>query len=189
MPSEAFPPAAPEAQLAVRNADRDARITREVSQAKAIDGDHYMNEGRLQRVTASITAMGLSRRHSRSLSEWVSRATGVRPEVQTEQMLREWAEVFIQHNELFRGSSARPGQFSLIARRAVDRVSGTLDDHADRPPLTEAVLKLLIETAIAMHGAQLSRRADRRWGLNLMIPFSGGLLGALLGAAGALLKS
>jgi hypothetical protein len=104
-------------------------------------------------------------------------------------MLREWAEVFIQHNELFRGSSARPGQFSLIARRAVDRVSGTLDDHADRPPLTEAVLKLLIETAIAMHGAQLSRRADRRWGLNLMIPFSGGLLGALLGAAGALLKS
>ena len=70
-----------------------------------------------------------------------------RPEVQTEQMLREWAEVFIQHNELFRGSSARPGQFSLIARRAVDRVSGTLDDHADRPPLTEAVLKLLIETA------------------------------------------
>ena len=55
--------------------------------------------------------------------------------------------------------------------------------------MTEAVLKLLIETAIAMHGTQLSRKADKRWGLNLTIPFMGGLLGALLGVAGVLLKS
>jgi hypothetical protein len=39
-----------------------------------------------------------------------------------------------------------------------------------------------------MHEAQLSRKADRRWGLKLMIPFTGGLLGALLGVVGALLK-
>ena len=189
MQSEALSSAPTGEELRVRHAERDARITRDVSKGIAIDGDYYLNAGRLQRVIAAVTAMGLSRQYRRSLSQWVYRARGVEPEVQTEKMLREWAEVFVQHNELFRASSAHPGHFSLIARRSVEKVSGPTDDDRVRPPVTEAVLKLLIETAIAMHGTQLSRKADKRWGLNLTIPFMGGLLGALLGVAGVLLKS
>ena len=55
MQSEALSSAPTGEELRVRHAERDARITRDVSKGIAIDGDYYLNAGRLQRVIAAVT--------------------------------------------------------------------------------------------------------------------------------------
>ena len=59
MGSEALSSAPTKEEPEARHAERDARITRKVSDAKVNDGDYYLHEGRLQRVIAAVTAMGL----------------------------------------------------------------------------------------------------------------------------------
>jgi VIT1/CCC1 family predicted Fe2+/Mn2+ transporter len=88
--------------------------------------------------------------------------------------------VFLEHTEFFRQSTTNRDNFSLILRRVVDKNEGV------RAPVNEATLKMLIDTAITIHGKQFSQKVDRRWLATMFIPFLGGLIGALMGLAGAL---
>jgi hypothetical protein len=82
--------------------------------------------------------------------------------------------MFKQRGEFFRESTTTPGNFSLILRRALE------GEDVVRAAL---VVKVLIEAAIALHGRQFQQKVDRRWAVNLALPFAGSLIGAVLGQA------
>lgn len=140
----------------------------------------YLQENRLQRVIAAITVLGLSHEYRRSAPEWVYRLTGSRAADQTLEQTQAWRDVFVEHPEFFRQSTTNRDNFSLILRRVVDK------DEGFRPPVSQELLKMLIDTAITIHGKQFSQQVDRRWPITMLVPFVGGLIGALLGLAGAL---
>lgn len=101
----------------------------------------YLSENRLQEVIAAITVMGLHVEYRQSVPSWVYRITGRREEDQPPGLAAHWKPVFEEHPEFFRPATANPGDIALIVRRSAP-------DKRARPPLTEPVLKLLIDTAI-----------------------------------------
>lgn len=159
-------------------AERKMRKAAEPATPRRLRGNRhyrYLQENRLQRVIAAITVLGLSHEYRRPARDWVYRLTGVRPDEQTAEETQVWRDVFVEHTEFFRESTTNRDNFSLILRRVVDKNEG------QRPPINEEIMKMLIYTAISLHGKQFNQRADRRWVLTLLVPFFGSLIGAISG--------
>lgn len=142
----------------------------------------YLRPNRLSHVIAAITVMGLHQEYKQSVSEWVYRLTGIDEDQQPVELKTHWRNIFKQHPEFFRESTSGDDKFSLILRRALDKRDGV------RGALTDIQAKLLIDASITLHGKQVDQYRDRRWLINLLVPFFGGMLGATIGGLIALMK-
>jgi hypothetical protein len=137
---------------------------------------YYLKENRLSSVIAAITVMGLHEDYNQPARRWIYRSTGVKEIDQSERLQQQRRAFFKDHSEFFRESTTDRDEFSLILRRALEKDGGL------RPPISEEIIKLLIDTATAIHGKQFSQRVDRRWLIVLLVPFIGSLAGALVGS-------
>ena len=128
----------------------------------------YLESNRLADVIAAIQIMGLSDEYRRHVSGWVYRITGLSKDAQKEHDLIRWVKIFKEHPEFFREAPTYKDHFALVMRRAYDQ----------RNVLSDAEINLLISTAITMHRNQVEAKRDKRWWINLIIPFLGSLVGA-----------
>jgi hypothetical protein len=159
--------------------------------------DPYLRPNRLTDLLAAIQTMALFDRYRRPAKRWAYLISG------DESREDYWREIFDQHPEFFRPSSAHSGQYALVWRRAgngryhrsfgriLDQTEYdalSLDDkkrYISRPPVPEDQIKTLLDTAIHLHEKAVDARRERRWWVTPVIAVLstlGSFAGAVIGA-------
>jgi hypothetical protein len=157
----------------------------------------YLKPGRLADLLAAIQAMAIYDRYRRSSEDWAVLISGDKDKG------AHWKTVFDEHPEFFRPSTAHPGHYALVWRRAGDdryhRGSGRILERAEisqlaaedrrrymsRPPVPEGQVKTLLDTAINLHQRAVDEHRDRRWWvtpLTAIVSAIGSFIGAVIGA-------
>jgi hypothetical protein len=116
----------------------------------------------------------------------------------------QWNEIFREHPEFFR--IEQNGEVALKWRFAFERTYDprtnidytpeqrdanlTLEqkEKLHRRPLGTDQISALMKIAVELHSRALAQAQDVRWKIPLLTSFAGGLIGALLGFIGALIK-
>ena len=142
----------------------------------------YLNPGRLADVLAAIQAMATNPDYRQSVQEWAYFLSGSRAEDHVER----WQKVFDEHSEFFRPSVIAPGHYGLLLRRSMPEVDSPGRVEV-RPPIETADLKVLLDVALNLHRQAVEAQADKRWWLPIVVPFTGSLMGAIIGAVSTLL--
>jgi hypothetical protein len=156
----------------------------------------YLKTGRLADLLAAIQTMAIHDRYRRSVPDWADLICG------DKDAASHWTTIFDDHPEFFRPSSGNPGEYALIWRRAGNnryhRKLGRILERAEidelipeqreryisRPPVPEAQVKTLLDTAISLHQKAVDAYRDRRWWvtpLTTVLSTAGSFLGAILG--------
>ena len=148
----------------------------------------YLKDNRLADVISAITALGTYKFYKMDFAGWSDRITG------TEANACYWKSVFTEHPEFFRLNSTSD-RASLVWRRQkpktynVDTLTEILPkdvknltaDEAlrySRTPLAAPEVASLIDTAIRLHEAALSRQESNRWLITLVTGFIGAIIGS-----------
>ena len=151
----------------------------------------YLEEDRLANVISAITALGTYKFYKMDFAGWSDRISG------SSEKGSHWETVFRAHPEFFRINSTGE-RASLVWRRQksktfnVDTLSeilpkdikGLSQEQAQRfsrTPLAASEISALIDTAIRLHEAALSRQESRRWLITLLTGFIGAVLGSSIG--------
>jgi hypothetical protein len=153
----------------------------------------YMKPDRLADLMAAIQTMAFHGRYRRSSADWAALISGDTGKES------HWKAVFDEHPEFFRPSAANPGEYALVWRRArsnqYHRKMGRILELAEidglspeqrnrylsRPPVPEAEVKTLLDTAINLHQKEVEARRERRWWITPVIAIVAAL-GSFLGA-------
>jgi hypothetical protein len=143
----------------------------------------YLLKGRLAEVLAAIQAMATNPDYRQSVEDWAYYLSGSRADDNVER----WRTVFEEHPEFFRPSVIVPGEYGLLLRRSMPKVHSPTGKGELRPPIETADLKVLLDVALGLHSQAVARDADKRWWLPIVVPFTGSLLGAVIGALSAYL--
>jgi hypothetical protein len=163
----------------------------------------YLKPDRLPDLLAAIQAMAISPRYRLGPIDWADLISGDSAKGSY------WRTVLDEHPEFFRASSKHPGQYALIWRRAggsrYHRREGRILEYAEiadlaeedrkflsRPPVPEAQIKTLFDTAISLHKNAVDEYRDRRWLIMLLASLASPLasaLGAVLGVRTSKLDS
>lgn len=140
----------------------------------------YLRSGRLADVLAAIQATATNPDYRQSVEDWAYYLSGSRADGNVDR----WRAVFDEHPEFFRPSVKVPGQYGLLLRRSMPPVHNPTGKSTKRPPIETADLKVLMDVALNLHSQAV---ADKRWWLPIIVPFTGSLLGAVIGALAAYL--
>ena len=152
---------------------------------------YLANADRLADVIAAIQAMGTYKFYKLDFTKWADRISA------DESKSTYWQRVFTEHPEFFRLDTKREKAY-LVWRRQYPKRFNTdtakeitkeefeaLDDQKklkiSRNPLEPDTIEALIKTAIDMHSRALQHKQDKRWWIPLVVSFSGGLIGAIIG--------
>ena len=152
---------------------------------------YLSNTNRLGDVIAAIQVMGSYKFYKLDFDSWADRITGDKSKG------NDWKKIFEEHPEFFRLDSAKE-KASLVWRRQypkrfdVDKnevitkqqfylLSDPEKLRISRNPLESANIEALINTAIELHSRALQSEQDKRWLILLLVPFIGGLIGAIIG--------
>lgn len=149
---------------------------------------YLVHHSRLADIVAALQVLGTYKFASRKSPEW-EKSIGRAP-VSADS----WHQVFTEHPEFFRN---REEWVSLVWRRSSERLFDTrsgqelskesVDAMTDeerkkisRSPLTSEQVTALIEVAIKLQTQAISRRAELRWWLPVLIGVMGIAIGALI---------
>jgi len=155
----------------------------------------YMKPGRLADLLAAIQTMAIHERYRRSSADWAHLISG------DANRATYWKTVFDEHPEFFRPSPQHPDEYALVWRRASSRYRREIgrvleqeeidkpdaqnrSQHLSRPPVPEAQIRTLLDTAINLHQKAVEERRDRRlWiaSLTAIVSTIGSFVGALVG--------
>jgi hypothetical protein len=160
----------------------------------------YLIDSRLGDVIGVIQVLGSTQWHAIMPEHWYryfgkahSDPTG------------EWKPVFEEHPEFFQieknGDVALRWRFAYPRtydpRKNIDYTPEQRDleltpeerDKLHRRPLSAEQISALMNIAIELHARQVAQQQESRWLVPILASFTGGLLGALLGFAGAILAA
>jgi hypothetical protein len=151
----------------------------------------YLKDNRLADVISAITTLGTYKFYKMDFAGWSDRITGTTTNAEY------WKSVFTEHPEFFRLNSTGD-RASLVWRRQkpktfnVDTLSEILPKDVknlnpqealrySRTPLAASEVASLIDTAIRLHEAALSRQESNRWLVTLITGFLGAVVGSSIG--------
>ena len=158
----------------------------------------YLKDDRLADVISAITALGTYKFYKMDFAGWSDRISG------SVANAKHWKTVFAEHREFFRIDS-KGERASLVWRRQkpktfnVDTLNEILPKDVknlntqeilrySRTPLAASEVAALIDTAIRLHEAALSRRESNRWLVTLITGFIGAVVGSSIGQVIGLFK-
>jgi hypothetical protein len=144
--------------------------------------------------------MAIYERYRMSSTRWADLIAGDKTKAS------QWKALFDEHPEFFRPSTAHPGEYALVWRRAgnnryhrglakiierdeIEQMS--MEDryrYLSRPPVPEGHIKTLLDTAINLHQKAVEARRDRRWWIAPLIALVTAVSSFMGAIAGALIK-
>lgn len=154
-------------------------------------GSPYLKENRLADVIAAITTLATYKFYKLDFPGWADRISG------SENRAAHWEQVFREHPEFFRISSA-DNKASLVWRRQYPRTYNVdtgveeakpegqkyLDgERYSRRPLEPTEITALISTAVNLHSRAVEQSNSARWWLPILIAvlaFAGSLVGGVI---------
>ena len=145
----------------------------------SIEQSPYLKPGRLADLLAAIQTMALYARYRRPAEDWAHLIAGDKAQAS------HWKALFEDHPEFFRPSTAFPGHYALVWRRAgtpIDYTTEKGEKRRSRPMVPEGQIKTLLDTAINLHQRAVDAHRDRRWWITPSTAVICALIGAVVGA-------